>query len=361
MPSRWIILLLALAALASAGTLFGAVGIAITVVVLVAACRARNKRVLGTMLIDFPLILLIGLVFVGIPWLFVRAALTKNPEKYNAAFCANHLAQVATALLEYHRVNGRFPPAYIADADGRPMHSWRALILPYMRHKSLYKQYKFDEPWNGPNNRKLLAACPSAFVCPGDESNSDSPSDCTNFVAVVGPRTAWSGSKSKRDIDLAPLSQTILLVEIAEPGIPWLEPRDLPADPASASSPGQPIISSNHVPPASFFRIASPKVHVFLADGTIAFIPADLFAAPDCPLLNVGGFPKEYLDREWPTDNAPINWPATVSFYIWTASIALLLFLTVQTRKRLAIDRGETSPVAPSSFEPGSQWLTRDK
>jgi hypothetical protein len=360
MPSRWIILLLALTALASAGPVLGGVGIAITAVVLVAACRARNKRGLGAMLIDFPLILLIGLVFVGIPWLFVRATLAKHPEKYDARFCGNHLARVATALLDYHQVYGRFPPAYLADHDGRPMHSWRVLILPYMRQKSLYKQYKFDEPWDGPNNRKLLASCPSAFACPGDEDASDSPSGRTNFVAVVGPRAAWSGSRPKRDIELAPLDQTIMLVEIAGPCIPWLEPRDLPVDPASTPSPTRPTISSQHVPPSSFFRIASPKVHLFLADGTIAFVPAELFAAPDCPLLNVAGFPKEYLDREWPTDNAPINRRTTILFTVWTASSALLVLLTIQTRKRLAIERGDVNSSGPLPFT-ASQWLKQDK
>ena len=38
------------------------------------------------------------------------------------------------------------------------MHSWRVLLLPYLDRSDLYKAYDFTEPWDGPNNRKLLPA-----------------------------------------------------------------------------------------------------------------------------------------------------------------------------------------------------------
>ncbi|NLE37777.1 MAG: DUF1559 domain-containing protein [Pirellulaceae bacterium] len=39
------------------------------------------------------------------------------------------LNQLQLALQNYHDAHGCFPPAYIVDEDGRPMHSWRALII----------------------------------------------------------------------------------------------------------------------------------------------------------------------------------------------------------------------------------------
>src|SRR6478672_5330638 len=50
--------------------------------------------------------------------------------------CSNHLKQIGIALQNYHDVYGSFPPAYVADANGRPMHSWRVLILPFAEHKA---------------------------------------------------------------------------------------------------------------------------------------------------------------------------------------------------------------------------------
>jgi hypothetical protein len=44
--------------------------------------------------------------------------------------CRNHLRQIGLALHNYHDKYGCLPPAYIADKNGRPLHSWRVLILP---------------------------------------------------------------------------------------------------------------------------------------------------------------------------------------------------------------------------------------
>ena len=49
---------------------------------------------------------------------------------YEAArriWCSNQLKQVALALHNYHQANGSFPPAYFADKNGKPMHSWRGV------------------------------------------------------------------------------------------------------------------------------------------------------------------------------------------------------------------------------------------
>ena len=59
------------------------------------------------------------------------------------------------AVANYHETYGCFPPAYVADRDGKPMHSWRVLILPFLEQRELYNAYNFAEPWDGPNNRKL--------------------------------------------------------------------------------------------------------------------------------------------------------------------------------------------------------------
>jgi hypothetical protein len=66
----------------------------------------------------------------------------------------NNLKQIGLALRNYHDAYGRFPPAYVADGHGPPMHSRRVLILPWLEKREIYDRYRFDEPWDGPNNRK---------------------------------------------------------------------------------------------------------------------------------------------------------------------------------------------------------------
>ena len=45
-------------------------------------------------------------------------------------------------------------------------YSWRVAILPYLEHNPLYRQYNFDEPWDGPNNRKLIDKMPAIYSYP---------------------------------------------------------------------------------------------------------------------------------------------------------------------------------------------------
>jgi hypothetical protein len=139
---------------------------------------------------------------------------------------------------------GSFPPAYIADSAGKPAHSWRVLILPFMDRPELYEQYNFDEPWNGPNNRKLASQMPGLFACPSD---SNKPPEMTSYVAVLGPETIWpgSGTPSFEDVQDDP-SQTLLLVEFANSDIHWMEPRDLILDAIIAEANDRPCLSSAH-------------------------------------------------------------------------------------------------------------------
>jgi hypothetical protein len=142
--------------------------------------------------------------------------------------CLNNIRNLALALHNYASSYGCLPPAFIADSEGRPMHSWRVLILPFLDQNELYGSYRFDEPWNGPNNSKLHDVIVDVFRCPEDHGRSKS--NQTSYVAVVGPETIWPGDHGVR-VDEVPdgLGSTLLVVEIADSGIHWSEPRDLNA------------------------------------------------------------------------------------------------------------------------------------
>jgi hypothetical protein len=50
----------------------------------------------------------------------------------------------------------------------------------------------------------------------------------TSFVAVLGPETAWPGIESRSRSDLRDgADRTILVVEMASSGVPWMKPEDL--------------------------------------------------------------------------------------------------------------------------------------
>jgi hypothetical protein len=129
------------------------------------------------------------------------------------------------AVANYHEAFGSFPPAFVADRDGKPIHSWRVLILPYLGQEELYKAYSFAEPWDGPNNRKLADRIGQIYHRFGLDS---SHVETTSFVAVVGPETAWPGARALRMNDLGDgSSTTLMVVEVPDGRFRWMEPTDL--------------------------------------------------------------------------------------------------------------------------------------
>lgn len=176
--------------------------------------------------------------------------------------CRSKIRVIGLGLLNYHDDYGCFPPAYIADENGRPMHSWRVLILPFLDQQALYHRYRFDEPWDGPNNSKLAEHGIWQFDCPSAQSLRFA----TSYVAVTGPDTAWPGDRSTTRTDITDgASKTMLVVEVKNSGINWMEPRDLDLSqmaPTINSSSGKGI-SSAHV---------KRGAHVLFADGSVRFL-----------------------------------------------------------------------------------------
>ncbi len=229
---------------------------------------------------------------VGIVILFLYATLSSlntrgHLEVHRRSACVNNLKQIGIALYNYHGSHKVFPPAYIADAQGKPMHSWRVVLLPYFEDDStrqLAEQYNFDEPWNSPHNRALAGAMPAVYRCPSDESNTTQ----ANYAAVVGPQTGWPGTHGINARDVADgTSNTIAVVEVANAGIHWMEPRDLTFEQAAQGiNPrgATACISSNHTDGANVL-LFDASVHYLQND-----IPPDLLRA----LLTAnGGEPAE--------------------------------------------------------------------
>lgn len=141
----------------------------------------------------------------------------------------NQLKTIGLAMHCYHDDYGCLPPAYVADENGNPMHSWRVLLLPYLELDALYEEYDFSEPWDGPNNRKLADVALSEFNW--GENRKRTGGLTTGFVVVVGDDTAFPGDKSRDFTEFGDgTSQTILVVACANSGIHWMEPRDLEFD-----------------------------------------------------------------------------------------------------------------------------------
>jgi hypothetical protein len=146
----------------------------------------------------------------------------------------NNLKQLALAIFNYNDVNQHanevtqhFPSAAVYDKSGKPLLSWRVLLLPYIEQDALYKEFHLDEPWDSDHNKKLLEKMPALFAA-GDEQALKNHE--THYQAIVGKGAIFDGKKGVSAADITDgRSNTILLVE-AKKAVPWTKPDDVPFD-----------------------------------------------------------------------------------------------------------------------------------
>lgn len=163
------------------------------------------------------------------------------------------------AMHNYHAANGTFPPVATYGKDGKPLLSWRVLLLPYLDQTKLYEKFKLNEPWDSPNNKPLLAQMPSIYRAPG---MGDKHSDETFCQVFTGKGTLFSGPKGLSIEQIKDgLGSTLFAVEAKSP-VPWTKPADLTYDA------DKPLPKLGGVFKSGFCGV--------VADGTARFIPRDI-------------------------------------------------------------------------------------
>lgn len=201
---------------------------------------------------------------------------------------SQHLKAIGAAIHRFHDPWNRYPPAVLIGPDGKPWHSWRVLILPYLKEKDLYKNlyesYRFDEPWDGPNNKNLIAEMPEEFHDPVHGAKSEK--GYTSYVAVVGPdagfvKAKFSGKaeslgyalqegRAFRDF-LDGASKTVMIGSVSpDLEIPWTKPEDFELGEQIPSIGGERGF-------AALYEAKAGRAGVFLfADGSVTTIRTDI-------------------------------------------------------------------------------------
>jgi hypothetical protein len=142
----------------------------------------------------------------------------------------DNLKQIGLAMHNYYDAHKHLPPPAIYSPDGKPLLSWRVILLPYLEQNALYKEFHLDEPWDSPHNLKLAQTLPVDFLSP--KSKIKEPGR-TNYVLPVGPGTMFEGHEGKTFKEITDgISRTIMAVEVDdEHAVIWSKPDDLPYDP----------------------------------------------------------------------------------------------------------------------------------
>lgn len=169
------------------------------------------------------LLVVIGIIGLLIALLLPAVRTAREPARRSQ--CANNLKQIGLALRNYESVYHSLPPAYTVDADGKPLHSWRTLILPYLEQQALYKKIDLSKPWNHPANKEAYETNISAYRCP----SVNCPPGHTNYLAVVAPHGCFRATEPRKlsEITDAP-DLTLMVMEVdSEHCVPWMSPQDV--------------------------------------------------------------------------------------------------------------------------------------
>lgn len=214
--------------------------------------------------------------------LLLPAVRTARPAARRIA-CANKLKQIAIALHSYADACGTFPPAYTVDADGKALHSWRTLILPWLEQKALYDSIDLTKPWDDPVNTKARETAVSEYQCPSTMDLGNH----TTYLAVVtnGSCMRFGHSCSLAEVTDG-LSTTLLVIDVdMAHAVPWMSPVD--ADEQVILS----IDTESELQHPGGFQAA-------FADAHVRFLEADLSAPQRRALISISGHDDAALDDE---------------------------------------------------------------
>jgi len=171
--------------------------------------------------------LVMGLILVVVVIPAGRAA-SPAAERMTSGY---HLKTIGLALHHYHDQHGSFPPAYIADKEGHPMHSWRVLILPYVEEQALYDRYDFEKPWDHPDNVEVTQQMPEIYASPHTHYygfGKVAPAGETHYQAISAPGTVLGQTEGCRMNEISDgISKTAIILENYARPVHWAKPIDL--------------------------------------------------------------------------------------------------------------------------------------
>ncbi|MDR2344459.1 MAG: DUF1559 domain-containing protein [Planctomycetaceae bacterium] len=133
----------------------------------------------------------------------------------------NNVKVTILALQNYQVVHKNLPPLYTVDAAGKPLHSWRVLILPFLDQKNLYDKIKLDEAWDSEYNKQFHSAIVNVYSNKGIGTNNKTNETCRLAAIIDSPM------KAGKSVDITEISDgtsnTAAIVELRKPFC-WMNP-----------------------------------------------------------------------------------------------------------------------------------------
>lgn len=200
-----------------------------------------------------------GVMIATMALLAARPQFMGRQSSADTVQCVERMQAIADAIAAYVADHGHFPPAYLEDENGKRLHSWRVLLLPYLGYQELYDQIDFDAAWDSPANQRLHAQIPLEYQCPADATRGQ---HTTSYLGLAGGRRHFFYANHRRTLaeitDGASL--TAMIVESVGSSVHWMEPRDLDLNELGFTGQAMWVVGSRHI---------EEWFHVITADGRV--------------------------------------------------------------------------------------------
>jgi hypothetical protein len=215
-----------------------------------------------------------------------------------------------------------------------------------------YSYWNFNEPWGSPNNLKLLADRKSVYKCPTDQTAWAPNSTTTSYVAIVGRRATWRHRNAEStDHKLHhQAAEAFLVIEMANSGIQWTEPKDIDLDdiPALMSI----AAKAAHVRDHDYFSCKTPGVNAVLVYGDMVFtfpwdsrtsvltgiLPPEVLLLPPEERRKIENARAKYDPySELRRDELRVHWPHLVGLPVWIVAVVLLAYQGVVAPRRWGV------------------------
>lgn len=140
----------------------------------------------------------------------------------------NNLRQIGLAMHNYYDTYKSLPPPCNFGKNGKRLLSWRVHILPYIEQQQLYQQFKLNEPWDSPHNKKLIPLMPEVLRSPKSKA---APGE-TTYLAPILKNSLFGSAKGRQFKDVIDgTSNTIAVLEVNDDhAVTWTKPDDLAVD-----------------------------------------------------------------------------------------------------------------------------------
>lgn len=164
----------------------------------------------------------------GLALLLASATAAQDPpSKDETRTVRRNLKAIGEAFHQFHGIAGGFPTDR-ADKAGKPLLSWRVLILPELEENELFRQFNLDEAWDGPTNKPLAAKMPAVYA---PVRGKPKPGE-TFYQVFTGPKSLFDGKTLRTMRSITDGAANTGMVFEAATSVPWTKPGDLAFDEA---------------------------------------------------------------------------------------------------------------------------------